>query len=80
MIRSRREFQDKVKSLTAEGRFEAIAMSLAPVAVFLLLYFQQPELMRVLYTTVIGWCSLGVVAALDLTGFWVIHKIVTIEV
>ena len=80
VIRGRREFQDKVKTLTAQGKFEAIAMSLAPVAAFIFLYFIQPELMRVLYTTVPGWCTLGAVAALDIVGYIVIRKIVSIEV
>jgi len=80
MIRARREFQDKVKTLTAEGRFEAIAMSLAPAAAFLFMSFVQADLMRVLYTTTIGWCSLGAVAALEIAGYFVINKIVTIEV
>ena len=80
MIRGRREFADKVKTLTAEGRFEAIAMSLAPVAAFTFMYLIQPELMRVLYTTTLGWCALGAVAALEIMGYYVINKIVTIEV
>ena len=80
MIRGRREFQDKVKALTAEGRFEAIAMSLAPAAAFVFMSLIQADLMRVLYTTTIGWCSLGVVAALEITGYVVINKIVSIEV
>ena len=80
MIRARREFQDKLKTLTAEGRFEAVAMSLAPVAAFLFMYFIQPELMRPLYTTVYGWCALGAVAALEIGGYFVISKIVSIEV
>lgn len=80
MIRGRREFADKVKTLTAEGRFEAIAMSLAPVAAFVFMYLIQPELMRVLYTTTLGWCALGAVAALEIMGYYVINKIVTIEV
>ncbi|MBE6395419.1 MAG: hypothetical protein E7046_00235 [Lentisphaerae bacterium] len=80
MIRGRREFQDKLKTLTAEGRFEAIAMSLAPLAAFAFMYLIQPELMRVLYTTTLGWCALGAVAVLDILGYIVIRKIVSIEV
>lgn len=80
MIRGRREFQDKVKALTAEGRFEAIAMSLCPAAAFVFMSLIQADLMKVLYTTTFGWCALGVVAALEVAGYFVINKIVTIEV
>lgn len=80
MIRGRREFADKVKALTAEGRFEAIAMASAPLVAFCFLHFIQAELMRPLYTTGVGWCTLGGVVALETVGYLVIRKIVSIEV
>lgn len=80
MIRGRREFADKVKALTAEGRFEAIAMSCAPMAAFCFLHFIQADLMRPLYTTGVGWCTLGGVVTLEVVGYFVIRKIVSIEV
>ena len=80
MIRSRTEFQEKLKTLTAQGRFEALAMASAPVAAFVLLYFCQPDLMRPLVTTTTGWIAIAVAALLEAIGFVVIRKIVTIEV
>ena len=80
MIRSRTEFQEKLKTLTAQGRFEALAMASAPLAAFILLYFCQPDLMKPLVTTTTGWLAIGVAAALEVIGFLVIQKIVTIEV
>ena len=80
MIRGRRELADKIKALTAEGRFEAVVMSCAPVAAFFILYFQDPELMRPLYTTSTGWLTIGGVIALVLAGYMTIRKIISIEV
>ena len=80
MIRGRRELADKIKALTAEGRFEAIVMSCAPVAAFFILYFQQPDLMRSMYTTGVGWATLGAVVTLVAAGYFTIRKIVAIEV
>lgn len=80
MIRGRREFKDKLKTLTAEGRFEAVAMSLAPLVAFTFMYLIQPELMTVLYTTTFGWCAIVAVIVLDVLGYLVIRKIVSIEV
>jgi len=80
MIRGRREFQDKLKSMTAQGRFEAIAMSLAPLAVFLLLYAINPPLMEPMVTTGTGWFAIGCATALVTAGFFTIKKITTIEV
>ena len=80
MIRGRREFADKIKALTAEGRFEATVMSCAPIAAFFLLYFQQPDMMRPLLTTGLGWVTIGAVLSLIAAGYFTIRKIVSIEV
>lgn len=80
MIRSRSEFQAKLKTMTSKGRFEAIAMSLAPLCVYILLRLIDPELMKPLTSTLIGWCTIGCVVVFLTIGFFVINKIVTIEV
>ena len=80
MIRGRREFQERLKNMTAQGKFEAIAMSCAPVAAFILLYIVDPTLMRPMVTTGMGWCGIGIVAVMISCGYFVIKKIVTIEV
>ena len=79
-IRARVEFQERLKNMTAQGRFEAIAMSLAPVLVYVLLRLIDPDLMIPLTSTLVGWCTIGIVTAWVLIGFFVINKIVTIEV
>lgn len=80
MIRSRTEFHEKLKTMTAQGRFEAIAMSLAPAFVYVLLRLIDPELMKPLTATLAGWCTIGGVAIMIAIGFFVISRIVTIEV
>ncbi len=80
MIRARTEFHEKLKTMTAQGRFEAIAMSLAPVFVYFILRLIDPELMKPLTGTLIGWCTIGGVAIMISVGFFIINKIVTIEV
>ncbi|MBP5227763.1 MAG: type II secretion system F family protein [Kiritimatiellae bacterium] len=80
MIRNRTEFQAKLKTLTAQGKFEAMAMASAPVAAFLLLFFIQPDLMRPLVTTVGGWIAIGIALTLETIGFVIIKKLITIEV
>lgn len=79
-IRNRTEFQQKLRTLTAQGKFEAMAMASAPLLAFVLLYFCQPDLMRPLVTTTTGWTAIGVAFALEVIGFFVIRKIITIEV
>jgi len=79
-IRQRTEFQEKVKTLTAQGRFEALAISFSPIIAFGVLWFIDRDLMEPLLNTGIGWCALGIIAALIAIGFYIINKIVTIEV
>ena len=79
-IRQRTEFHDRLRTITAQGRFEAIAMAAAPVVAFLILFFLDRQLMQPLVETKLGWCAIGAVAILETVGFLVINKIVTIDV
>ncbi len=79
-IRHRTDFHDRLKTMTAQGRFEAIAMAAAPLVAFLILFFLDRELMQPLVETKIGWCAIGAVLLLETIGFVVINKIVTIDV
>lgn len=80
MIRGRTEFQGKLRTLTAQGRFEAIAISASPFVAFVILYLVDTELMAPMLQTTVGWMALGVVVLLETVGFYIINKIVTIEV
>lgn len=79
-IRNRTEFHQKLATMTAQGRFEAIAMASAPLVAFLILFYLDPSLMKPLVETGIGWCAIGAVVVLETIGFLIINKIVTIEV
>ncbi len=79
-IRSRTEFSEKLRTMTAQGRFEAVAMASAPLVAFGVLFFIDPALMQPLVQTKIGWVAIGVMLILETIGFLAINKIVTIEV
>ena len=80
MIRGRTEFQQKLRALTAQGRFEALAMSLAPLVAFTLLFFINNDLMLPMVQTAIGWCAICVMLTLEVIGYLVIRAIVDIKV
>ncbi len=79
-IRERTEFQEKLLTMTAQGKFEAIAMASAPAVVFLLLYWVDPNLMKPLVHTHMGLAMLALVLVMETIGFFFINRIVTIEV
>jgi Flp pilus assembly protein TadB len=45
-----------------------------------LFYFMDPEYMRPMFTTVLGWLVWTVIIVLDVLGMWMITKIVKIDV
>ena len=79
-IRERTEFYEKLRTMTAQGRFEAIAMAVAPLLAFGILYLVDPELMKPFVTTTTGWMMFGIMILLEIVGFLFINKIVTVEV
>ena len=79
-IRERTDFQERLRTMTAQGKFEAIAMAAAPVAAFIILFTLDKELMMPLVQTTIGWCAIAAVVVLEVIGFVIINKIVTIDV
>lgn len=80
MIRARREFSEKVKTLSAQGRFEGYVLGAMPVIAFALFYVIQPDLMSVLFKTMVGWTAIGVALLLETIGFLVISRITDIKV
>ncbi len=80
LIRARTEFNERLKNMTAQGRFEALVISCAPLAAFLLLNFIDPALMRPLVTTGMGWLAVAGAALLVGMGYFVLRKIITVEV
>lgn len=80
MIRGRVEFQARLRTLASQGKFEAVAMSLAPLFVFVILFLIDRPLMLPLVTTTIGWVTIVCDAIWVTIGFLIIKAITTIEV
>lgn len=80
LIRARNDFQERLKNITAQGRFEAAAMSLMPLVVFVILFLEDRPLMMPLVTTETGWAAIAAAAGLVAVGYFWIRRIVTIEV
>ena len=79
-IRSRTEFQERLKNMTAQGKYEALAISCAPAVAFVVLYLVDSNLMKPLVTTGTGWLAIGGAAVLVAIGYFVLKKIITVEV
>jgi tight adherence protein B len=79
-ITERKKVTGKIKAMTAQGMTQGFIMCLMPVGMLLLFSMIDPTYTAPLFNTVIGWLVLAVVAGLDLMGFWLMMKIVQVDV
>lgn len=80
LLRTRLAMEARIRSLTAQGRLQGVIVAALPLLLMLVLAFMEPDAMRMLFTHPLGWVALGLIAFLEITGFVLIRRIVTIEV
>ncbi|MDF3129712.1 type II secretion system F family protein [Kiritimatiellaeota bacterium B1221] len=79
-IRERSRIEGKIKSMTAMGRLQGIVVGLVPIFLLLIMTVIDPKMMADFFSDFIGIALLVLVVILLGAGFFVIHKIVSIEV
>jgi tight adherence protein B len=80
LLRQRLLMEARIEALTAQGRLQGLVVGALPLLLMMALYAMEGDTMRVLHTTAQGWTALAVIAALELTGFLLIRRIVRIDV
>jgi tight adherence protein B len=78
-IRARMDIRRLVKVLTAQGKFSSVVVAMVPIGIFIFLLLVNPSHLDPLFHETIG--QIGMVAAvlMTITGFYVIRRIITIE-
>jgi len=79
-IRSRLQMEGKISALTAQGKLQMWVVGLLPIGLMAVLNKMEPQAMGLMWTTPIGWGCLAAIGVFELLGFFVIKKIVTIDV
>ncbi|MDA3798938.1 MAG: type II secretion system F family protein [Kiritimatiellae bacterium] len=79
-IRERIRIQGRIKTLTAQGRMQGIIVSLMPIAIFIIIFNMQPEIMGAFVYSLPGLIIMSVVVVLIITGGLVIRKIIDIDI
>ena len=79
-LQEQAQLRGKIEALTAMGRAQGWVVGLLPLFIGLVLFQQQPERMRLLFTQWYGWLVLAVVAAMMALAAWMIRRIVRIDV
>lgn len=80
LLRSRLAMEARIQSLTAQGRLQGLVVGSLPLLLAAVLAFMEPEAMRAMVTTPVGWASMAVVVTLETAGFALIRRIVNIDV
>jgi tight adherence protein B len=80
VIRERFTIQRQVRVYTAQGRFTGYLLAGLPIAVGFLIYILNQEYMSILFTHPTGRLMMVVAAILQITGYFIIRKIINIEI
>lgn len=79
-LRRRLIMENKVKSLTAQGRLQGIVMAFLPVGLVLVLTVMYPDTMHAFYHTPIGWGVIALGCIMEYLGYRMCMKIVTVDI
>lgn len=79
-IRERIKVENKISALTAQGYYQGMFVMAIPPLLGIVLYQNDPEFMKPLFTTPVGWAVLLLILILEVVGFIVIMKVTKIEV
>ena len=79
-IRGRMKIENRVKTLTAQGRFQGIIVSVLPVLLGIILPMLKPSMMMPFLMSTKGIIAVAVMFALITFGWLIIRKIIRIDV
>ena len=80
VIRERFKLRGRIRAVSAHGRMTGTALSMIPLTVAGLMFFANREYVTFFFTDPTGRMMVGAAVALQLVGYGVIRKIVSIEV
>ncbi len=79
-MRERERIRGEIRTLTSQQRLTGYIIGGIPVGLFLIFNVISPEFTSLLYTESLGRLMLGAALVMELMGFFVISRIVNIEV
>jgi tight adherence protein B len=80
VIRERFKLRGRIRAISAQGRMTGVVLSMIPLTVAGLMFFVNREYVTFFFTDETGRIMLGVAAGVQLVGYGMIRKIVSIEV
>ncbi|MEZ5399552.1 MAG: type II secretion system F family protein [Bryobacteraceae bacterium] len=80
VIRERFKLRGKIRAISAHGRMTGIALTMIPLGVALLMFYVNPSYVSFFVDDEVGNIMVAVAIGLQVLGYLIIRKIVTIEV
>lgn len=80
LIRERFKLRGRIRAISAHGRMTGMALSLIPGAVAVMMFYVNPQYVMFFFHDPTGHWMMGGAVALQIAGYAVIKKIVSIEV
>jgi tight adherence protein B len=79
-IRERIKVENKIDAMTSSGRIQGYVLAAIPAMLAVVFYQTDPDFMKPLFMTPLGWVVILIVLALDIVGLIVILKVVKVDV
>jgi tight adherence protein B len=80
IIRERFKLRGRIRAISAHGRMTGMALTLIPLGVGAIMFYVNPDYVRFFFLDETGRYMMAAAVALQLIGYGIIQKIVTIEV
>lgn len=80
VIRERLKVENKIKALTAQGFYQGMMLLAIPPALGFYFSFSEPGFMDPMFSNPIGWAIMTVVLFLEVVAYFVIKKVIQVDV
>ena len=80
VIRERFKLRGRIRAISAHGRMTGIALTCIPIGVAVIMFYVNPDYVRFFFNDEIGHYMMGAAVLLQVIGYLIIKKIVTIEI
>jgi tight adherence protein B len=79
MVRDRKVLEGKALAVTSQGRMQAAIVGLLPIVFGYFVIKINPDMMRLMWTTVPGFVALTIILVLDIAGYFWTMKLSQID-
>jgi tight adherence protein B len=80
VIRERLKVENKIKALTAQGYYQGMMLLSIPPGLGAYFTFSEPGFMDPMFNSPIGWALLTVITFLEVCAYFVINKVIQVDV